>query len=214
MIHFGSLFATLVLAHSAISVPVEVERRDVDAATKALLTAAPTSNTCSGATYPNECATAQQAAQPIIDGFAQYGITTVGEQAAALSIMIFESGSFKYNEKHFPAPVPGQGTRNMQNPEFNQKYVADLEKSGKLKSSDVQAAGTDPNKILALVQPDEFSFASAAWFISTQCDAATRAGLQAGTQAGYTAYLTNCVQTTVTDDRISGWKAALQAASG
>lgn len=212
MIFLGSLLASSLLgAHSASAIPVEIARRDVSAAIKAITTAAPETASCSGAPVAGECATAAQAAPAIINGFAQYKITTPGEWAALLSIMIFESGNFKYNNNHFPAPgTPGKGTRNMQSPEFNQKYATYLNSIGKISSSDLQAAGTDPTKILNLLEPDQFSFASAAWFLDTQCTPDIRTGLQAGTEDGYNAYLTTCIGTTSTPDRITGWQAAMK----
>ena len=52
---------------------------------------------CDGAPFPEECATADHAAPFINDGFAQFGIESVGEKAAILSLMMFETGNFKYN---------------------------------------------------------------------------------------------------------------------
>ena len=72
---------------------------------------APSSNTCAGATFPQECATASQALPYILDSFQTYKITSWGEQAAIVSLMAFESADFKYNKNHFPAPGrPGQGS--------------------------------------------------------------------------------------------------------
>lgn len=62
------------------------------------------------------------------------------------------------------------------------------------------------NSVRALVLPDDYSWASAAWFLTTQC-ANTRAGLQAGGQAGYTAYL-SCIGTSATADRLAYWTRA------
>ena len=213
MLILGSLLASLFLARSATALPLELKplqlhRRDVSAATQALIAAAPSTASCDGAQYPKECATAAQAAPAIINGFVQYNITTCGEQAALLSIMLFESGDFKFNVNHFPG-VPGQGTRNMQSPAFNAKYAAYLHSTGKIKDSDYEAA-KDPVAVLNLLEPDEFSFASAAWFLDTQCSADTRTQLSAGTQEGYESYLTNCVGTTATQDRITGWQAAMK----
>jgi hypothetical protein len=65
------------------------------------------------------------------------------------------------------------------------------------------------NSILALVLPDEYSYASAVWFLTTQCSSA-RPALQAGGLAGYTAYL-SCVGTTATSDRVAIYQKALLA---
>jgi hypothetical protein len=65
------------------------------------------------------------------------------------------------------------------------------------------------DSILALVLPDEYSYASAAWFLTTQC-ASARPALQAGGLPGYQAYL-SCVGTTATSDRLAVWQSALTA---
>jgi hypothetical protein len=73
------------------------------------------------------------------------------------------------------------------------------------------AALTDPAQVLALVQPDQYSFGAAAWFLSTQCSASVRAALQTGTLAGWEGWITGCVQTTVTDARQAYWTSAVGA---
>ncbi|KAG9848271.1 hypothetical protein KCU98_g4788, partial [Aureobasidium melanogenum] len=77
---------------------------------------------CTGAPYPAECATADDAVSWINLAFHSFGIDAFGTQAALLSLMLYESGFFKYNINHYPG-VPGQGTRNMQSPAFNLKYA-------------------------------------------------------------------------------------------
>lgn len=200
-----SAFGALVNSH-----PVHrFERRDIAAATKAIETASPGTASCDGAQFADECATALQAAPYIIQAFADYAISDPNEWAAVLSLMLFESGGLKFNRNHFPEPGrPGQGTRNMQMIAANTKYVEYLASKGKLDKADVEAAGSDPDKVLDLVLPDEFSFASAAWYYSTQCTDEIKKGVQSGTQQGYEAYLTSCVETTAAPERITGWQAA------
>ena len=65
------------------------------------------------------------------------------------------------------------------------------------------------NAIRALVLPDQYSWGSAAWFLTTQC-ASARAALQAGGQAGYETYLA-CVGTSATSDRLAYWTRANSA---
>ncbi|KAF2707791.1 hypothetical protein K504DRAFT_458274 [Pleomassaria siparia CBS 279.74] len=155
---------------------------------------APTTASCAGAEFPDECADAAAAAPAISNSFTQYKLTEVGEQAAVVSLMLFESGSFKYNKNHFPGVV-GQGTRNMQSPAFNALYAAAI-------------GVADP------MADNDSSFGSAAWFLTTQCSADVRAGLVAGTPAGYSAYLTQCVGTTDTADRDTIWAATIAAMKG
>jgi hypothetical protein len=79
-----------------------------------LIAIAPATASCSGGDFPDECADATRAAAAINKAFSTYKITAVGEQAALVAYMLFESGNFKYNHNHFPAPGrPGQGTRMM-----------------------------------------------------------------------------------------------------
>lgn len=165
----------------------------------------PESSDCASAVYKDECATAADAAPHIVAGFAQYKVTEPGEQAALLSWMLFESEGFKYNRNHFPAPgKPGQGTRCMFMPDFVKEYAASIPA---LNSASV----TDPDAVLKLVMPNEYSFASAAWFYSAKCDDKTKAGVREGTTAGWKAWLTNCVQTTVDDKRQALYDKAREA---
>ena len=100
-------------------------------------------------TFPRNVPDAATAAPSINKSFERWGIKSVGEQAAAIAIMLFESGNFKYNKNHFPG-ISGQGTRNMQSPSFNKQYAATI-------------GVMDP------MADDDSSFGSAAWLISTQC---------------------------------------------
>ncbi|EXJ88418.1 hypothetical protein A1O1_05348 [Capronia coronata CBS 617.96] len=175
-----------------------------------LLQIAPTSNTCAGAQFPAECAVSSIAmVQAMVDGFAKYNVTTAEEQAALLSWMAFESGEFKFNHNHFPAPGrPGQGTRVMLMPNFVQEYAGSIKE---LKNQ-VAAAGTDPDKVLQLVMPDRFSFAAAAWYYGVHCTKEQKGLVRTGGQQGWeSAFVTGCVGTTVTDERVQYWKRAREA---
>ncbi|KAF2252793.1 hypothetical protein BU26DRAFT_209565 [Trematosphaeria pertusa] len=166
----------------------------------------PKTASCDGATFPAECADASRAAASISKSFEKYSIASPGEQAALIALMLYESGSFKYNKNHYPEPGrPGQGTRNMQMPQFNIDYAASL-----FGSAAVQSAGS-LDGVLELVSKDEESFGSAAWFLSTKCSADVRTGLADATPEGWAAYLTQCIGTTDTPDRDTIWKAAVQA---
>ncbi|KAF1833284.1 hypothetical protein BDW02DRAFT_384759 [Decorospora gaudefroyi] len=179
------------------------------AVTAAQLTAiAPETASCSGAPFPEECADATQAATALSAAFETYQITTPGEQAAIIAYELFESANFKYNKNHFPGR-PGQGTRMMAMPPFVELYATAV--AGADAVTQAKAAGGDAglNAVLALVNgDDEKSFGSAAWFVSTQCSADVRAGLVAGTEEGWHAFLTECVQTTADPTRDPAWVAA------
>ena len=199
------------LALSAISfaaaAPTVNQKAVHTAQVTALLAFAPKASTCDGAPAAGECKTADQAAAPIMNAFRQYKITTAGEMAAVLSLMAFESGDFKYNTNHFPGR-PGQGTRNMQMPPINLKYAQSISAL----AGPLQQAGTDPVKVLNLLRSnDNYDFGSASWYLTTQCTPDIRSGLRSGSEVGWSAYITSCVQTTPTDDRKAYWVKAKQA---
>jgi len=78
-----------------------------------LIAIAPTTASCDGAPFPDECADATAAATAINKAFETYKITSKGERAAIVAYELFESGNFKYKRNHFPEPGrPGQGTRS------------------------------------------------------------------------------------------------------
>lgn len=79
---------------------------DMVAAIKAIM---PSSDTCDGATAPDDCRTAEQAAPFVsksLEGFSP------GQKAGVLALMGLESVEFKYKHNVFPGR-PGQGTANM-----------------------------------------------------------------------------------------------------
>ncbi|CRG88823.1 hypothetical protein PISL3812_05858 [Talaromyces islandicus] len=171
--------------------------------TDQLLAISPNSSSCANAPAPGECATAAEAAPVINEVFAEYMISTAGEQAALLSLMAFETGDFKYNRNHFPG-VPGQGTRNMQSPAFNRQYALSI-----AEIKDQVSAEDDVSATLDLLLGDaRWDFGSAAWFLTTQCSDAVRQGLRQGDEAGWEAYISQCVGATVTDERTAYWRRA------
>ncbi|KAF2270548.1 hypothetical protein CC78DRAFT_528302 [Lojkania enalia] len=170
----------------------------------------PVTESCAGrgGDFTKECRTAAQAAGPISHSFSKYRINSVGEQAALVALMLFESGSFTYDKNHFPAPGrPGQGTRNMQSPEFNFEYAKDLYGE----ETALAANATGPEAVLKLVNGnDADSFGSAAWFLSTQCKDPIKQGLASESQAGWSAYLTECIGTTDVPERDTIWTKTLE----
>jgi hypothetical protein len=69
------------------------------------------------------------------------------------------------------------------------------------------------NAVRALVLPDQLSFASAAWFLVTQCPPEVRTQLQTGSDAGWAAYITTCLGTEP-GPRQAYWQAAVKALGG
>lgn len=174
-----------------------------------LIDMVPNAATCD-ATFPtaSECATVDQAIQPLLAGFAKYKITTPQEQAALISWMAYESGEFKYNKNHYPAPGrPGQGCRNMMMPDFVKKYALTLpEVTSKI---DVNTAA--PAAVLDAVIAAGQDFAAAAWYYVTYCTDAQKKDLVGGGRKGWEGFVTGCVQTTMDDGRVKYWTAATKS---
>lgn len=203
----ATLLQILTLAITTKAIPL-VRKQATRISPTNLITIAPDTASCDGAPFPEECVPASAAAPNIAQSFSLFSIDSFGAQAALVAIMLFESGDFKYKINHFPG-VAGQGTRNMQSPAFNANYADWIVANGQddsITQGSVAAAANDPAALLDLINTDEWSFASAAWFVSTQCDASHIQALGNGSQASFEAYLTGCVGTTVTEDRIAGWE--------
>ena len=207
----GNAATSLVIRQPTVGITIDVSQpanpippRSDPLGLTQLLSVVPTASSCANASFPSECATASEALKPILDGFTKYSVTTPPEQAALLSWMAFESGEFKFNQNHFPGR-PGQGTRCMLMPNFVKEYVASIPELAP------QAIGKDDVAVLALVQPDEFSLASASWFYSAHCTEAVKQGVQTGSKSGWSDFLTECVGTTVSDSREVYWTRAMQA---
>ena len=202
---FQTTFSALAVAPAffpyILAIPVKPQTHSRSSLTASQLESiAPTSDTCTGATYPSECRTAEQALPFILQSFDDYSITSAGAQAAIISTIAFESGDFKYQIHHFPSPVPGQGTRNMQSATFNTQYAMFIH------LGTAEQAG--PSGILnALVSNETYDFGSAAWFLDTQCESSVKSGLATGEMDGFMAYL-SCIGTTMTPDREAYWQRA------
>lgn len=203
--HILGAVASLCFAGAAPFDVSQLPQGATDTPANRIISIAPETASCAGAPFPSECATAEEAATAFIDSVTEYGLSTKGEWGAVFSLILFESGNFKYNRNHFPAPgVPGQGTRNMQSPTYNAQYAQFLAGKGQLAAEDVTNASADD--VLDLLSPDKFSFASAAWFLVTVCSPDVKESLKDGTQASYEGYLTGCVGTAATPDRLAVWE--------
>lgn len=198
----SKIFQATLLASLAYAA---VLPRDATAAQQ-LLTIAPTSGTCSGSPFADECATNEQAAPFLIDAMVKYDISTPSEIAAVLSVVAFESGDFKYNINHFPGR-PGQGTRAMLMPAFVREYAQSIPELAPTLSAIASGGSDGLNAIRALVLPDQYSFGSAAWFLTSHCRD-VRPALQAGGQAGFEKYM-ECLGVTATPERLAYWHRAV-----
>ncbi|KXH43686.1 hypothetical protein CSIM01_12580 [Colletotrichum simmondsii] len=211
---------SLLLLPSTLAKPILLTPRATEDAplnaTSIIATTAPKSTSCDGVTtFADECATASHVASYLPQAFQKYNVTTKGEMAALLSLMAFETGDFRYNRNHFPEPGrPGQGTRNLQMAGYNLMYALSISEL-KDKATEIAGGVTDgnsltddkKNQILELVMPDDYTWGSAAWFLTTQCDADVRENLAAGTVKGFTLYM-DCIGTSGTEDRVAYWARA------
>ncbi|KAL1883833.1 hypothetical protein VTK73DRAFT_7621 [Phialemonium thermophilum] len=188
----------------ATPVPAVSGRATEPSAASIIAQIMPSSNSCSGAQFPDECRTADQAAPFLIKAMVDHGVKYAGEIAGILALVGYESVDMKYKHNVVPGR-PGQGTSNMQMVNYNRLYAASIPAL-----ADKVKAATDDNAVLALVQPDEYNFGSGPWFLTTQCTPEQRNQLSQGTDDGFRAYM-SCVGVEVTDDRLAYWTRAKQA---
>ncbi|KAJ5699645.1 hypothetical protein N7536_002658 [Penicillium majusculum] len=201
-----SLTLTLTIQTTASPLP-SLFVRDTALTESQIITIAPTSKSCTDAPAEGECATAKQAAKFTSQSFDTYKVTSKAEQAAIISLMAFESDDFKYNKNHFPG-VAGQGTRNMQSPSFNKKYASSLPD---LKDK-LPAVSNSPADLLDLLRGNGVTdFGSGAWFLTTQCSKEVRSALADGSETGWQRFISDCVGTSVTDERKVYWERAIKA---
>jgi hypothetical protein len=196
----------------------------------------PSSGSCAGAQFPDECRTADQAAPFIAKACESL---STAECAATVALMGLESVDMKF--KHNVSPGrPGQGTANMMMPNVSLSSSSPFPSSPPFYpppqsfpasrwecltniaqfvseyATDLfgaaKVAGKSPNDVLALVTPDEYNFGSAAWFLTTKCTADVRSSLKTGTDAGWIAYNSNCLGVDGTlSERLAYWNRAKTA---
>lgn len=95
----------------------------------------------------------------------------------------------------------------MMSPTFVAEYVSFL---------GLTPTSSDPAAVLSLVENDQYSFGSAAWFYHEKCSDDIKSQVQTGSQTGYDAFLTTCVGTdadegTGSTSRLAYWQRAAQA---
>lgn len=96
----------------------------------------------------------------------------------------------------------------MQSPAFNLEYA----KSIPALAEGLNKAGSDVKAVLSLLTVNgEYDFGSAAWFLKNKCSEKVKTGLKTGTNDAWKAYITECIGTTVTDDRKAYWDRAAKA---
>ncbi|RMJ18894.1 hypothetical protein CDV36_001432 [Fusarium kuroshium] len=159
-----------------------------------------------------ECRTAKQAAPHIVQGLFDHGIYDVKEMAAVISLMAFESGDFQYKRNKFPGR-PGQGTANMQMPQWNLLYAQSIpelkSKWGDVKTIEGMTNET-LNALLDDVVDDKYNFASGPWFLTTQCEPKVREALRKDIDAGFKDYM-DCVDVKIDEGRLKALNLAKEA---
>ncbi|KAJ6092148.1 hypothetical protein N7467_004117 [Penicillium canescens] len=209
--HLPTLLLALTTLTTATPFPFHLtglNRADAISITQSQMeTIAPKSKDCDNPPAEGECATGKQAAKFTSQSFDTYKVTNKAEQAAIISLMAFESDDFRYNKNHFPG-VAGQGTRNMQSPSYNKIYASSLPAL----SDKLASVSNDPAALLDLLRNDgTYDFGSGAWFLTTQCSKEVRTALAAGDESGWSRYISDCVGTSVTDERKEYWERAVKA---
>lgn len=208
-------FYLIFIARLYLVTTLAVQRAPVNITPDQLLKIAPGSDSCPSSS--EECATSSQAAPFLNEAVSRYQLASPAEQASVLALIAFESGNFKYNINHFPAPGrPGQGTRNMQSASFNLKYVKSIPElaSQTAYTTTDGLSGDQLNEIRALVLPDKYAWASAAWFLTQIPECAdARQLLQSGgnPDAGFLAHMRCVGVPDVDSQRRATWEAAKAA---
>ncbi|KAF4597906.1 hypothetical protein EYR38_006298 [Pleurotus pulmonarius] len=225
MVFSCRILALALFTTTAIAVPLCTKRTYNGITPAQLIQIAPEMAACNAtAPFPEECRDAKQSAPFVNQGFEDYAITSKGEKAAILSLMLFESGNFKFDINHFPGR-PGQGTRNLMTFPFVHQYAVDTPSTSAQalalapNASDPSISNDTMNAVRALVLEDRLSFASGMWFykasgpekIGCTGNSTLVEGLKAETEQGWADYITNCIFTTVTDERKAVWQKTLAA---
>lgn len=96
----------------------------------------------------------------------------------------------------------------MQSPSYNKEYASSLPAL----NSSVSKVSNDPAALLDLLRGNEtYDFGSGAWFLTTQCSSNVRKQLQSGSESGWQLYISDCVGTSVTEERKAYWEKAVKA---
>jgi hypothetical protein len=171
-----------------------------------LLKIAPDAADCTGKS--SECRTADAVAPLLTASFEKYQITSSNAQAAIVALCALESVQFAWKRNQSPGR-PGQGTVNMQMKDFNQQYLKAI---GNDTTVDLNS-NSSLNAMMDIVTEDEYNFGSAAWFYSTQCSAEVKNLIDsdADRDTGFDKYMTDCVQTEQSPDRLAYWTTAKAA---
>ncbi|KAJ1769385.1 hypothetical protein IW140_002311 [Coemansia sp. RSA 1813] len=173
-------------------------------------------DSCSAATFPDECATNSRALTAINKALTKYDITGRGEAVAVIALMAFESENWLYNKNHWPGR-PGQGARNMQMFNFNSEYAKLLHPT---EAAAVLTANTSndtkqADAVLDLVLNDDDSFGAGFWYLVNHASSYYNNAekLRDGNSADFQDYIVTGVGAGWSDDRMATWKTVNSALS-
>ncbi|KAJ1993871.1 hypothetical protein H4R33_000508 [Dimargaris cristalligena] len=160
-----------------------------------------------------ECSPPSKAVGLLNASFKKYDIASVGQQAALIALMNFESGGFTYKTNLNPANH-GQGTYSqMQFPAID-SYVQSIP-ALKTDYAALKAANMPEDQfkdaVLKLANRDEYVFGAAAWYLkeSGKCKQDVWDALNQATDAGFVKYI-QCINTDP-GPRMDNWHSAIQA---
>lgn len=186
--------------------------------------AAPETASCAGS--GGECSTAEAAAKGLNDAFAAYGLKTLGQKAGMIGYMAFESVGFKWNTNQFPGR-PGQGTKSMLMFAHLYNFAASFEElrpevaknspGGQIAqvtwdNAEAMFSTEQKNAIRALVLPDNYTFKSAPWFLTSYPAATCDKSLLNNGFGGFESTMgLPCYGVTVDGERKARWCSTVKA---
>jgi len=192
-----------------------------DLTTAQVLAAAPQSSGCTSS--GGECTSAEEATPLINNAFESYGMKTLGQKAALLATMTFESSDFLYNTEQSTGPgKAGQGTKAMLPFQNLYKYAVAIpalqdQVNGLMGSVTAEqitdSTPTDDvkNAVRALVLPNDYTFGAAPWFLSNVCGT-TATTLSSDAANGFANYAgADCLDAGDVGGRVTNWCAAVTA---
>ncbi|KAI5781297.1 hypothetical protein EDC01DRAFT_252464 [Geopyxis carbonaria] len=159
----------------------------------------------------NECRTAGQALVAIDIHFGNW--TSIGEGAALLSTMAFESDDFRFNRKKVPGRAV-QGTRAMLTAKWVRiyaKYVSSVLGLSSRLGYGNEIDDSNGEAALQAVWADTYSFGAAGWYLlhtsefNGGCPSETRLQLNNEGWAGFENYVTKCLRRPMDEKRKQKW---------
>ncbi|KAF8467390.1 hypothetical protein BDZ91DRAFT_145362 [Kalaharituber pfeilii] len=179
-------------------------------------------STCANPQFgAEECTKSEIVAGRLNEAFAKFGLTTLGQKAGLASYEAFESVGFSANINH-SQNNPGQGTKSMfmfhvlynfalSFPELHPQVVnlsGGTVKEVQWDTYQKLFSAEQMNQIRALVLPDQYTFQSAPWLYSTNCD---KNMLNKGFEGFKNFMGSGCIYADINDVRKKKWCQAVEA---